>query len=418
MSFSGWLIAGTVFIIIIIIALGLGWWFRNRNNTPPASATQSNYTSPQIWSKPFPSSNNLKNTCQVYDFPVGEFKDGLSTYILPGNPTLNSDILNSKIGSSKLPNCLDSNQIIAQQVTHTCIAPNGVIQGSITKCNLLTGGVTGVGGSEVFYTSSTCPNILQCPGEISLVSINYQVPNNSPLCIEYVPSSSFPVLMNDCDPSVLNQNFRITRIDIGQNPNSLQPGDGQNGILAQILDPNTGLCLTPNFSSQIPLVYSPTYLNNPNCSGQVQLLLNNPSLSFSKCSEGPYPGYVWLFLPYINFCPDTSDPTSCYVSYPQIVYIGNLDYNKIPKGDIYKGQTGNSAILQWLIDNNALSIYYGGLVNPTNPQGVGLLPINKYPTDLCFNSSYSSQYINISLYNTIINQSVCNGTNTSQCISL
>jgi hypothetical protein len=243
MSLSGWLVTGAIFIIILAAAIGLGWWIRNNFRSTPA--TPSPFSSVTVWGKPSPGPDPAKNSCQLYQFPTALVNIGGVPTAIPGTPSLNPTVLNSLTGHVGNPICLDSDQIIAQEVQHTCTAPVGVVNGSITRCFLIDGGVTGLGGTETYFTTTGCLNIPACAGQLSLVSINFQAPGVTGIFCLQQSGTGGTITMAPCNPSNPNQLFRVTRINPGQNPASLQPGQAQNGIIAQILDRNTGLCVVP-----------------------------------------------------------------------------------------------------------------------------------------------------------------------------
>lgn len=437
MSFSEWLIIGAIFILILTIAFGFGWWLRNNSNPTPAPPNA--FSAPLVWGTPTPGPNPTKNFCQLYQFPTALVDiDGIETAI-PGNPTFNANILNNLQGVPNYPQCLDSDQIMAQQLQHACTAPNGVINGAITRCFLIDGGLTGLGGTESYYTNSGCFNVPACAGQLSLVSINFQAPTVPNInCIQN-EGTGFNVTMQSCDPSNNSQLFRITRIDPGQNPNSLQPGQGQNGLIAQILDRDTGLCLIPG-TTTTTTIYDPDYLGTSQCMGP-NVIFSGTNVTMGECTGGIFPGYVWVLLPSLPYCPLTggcggctgcpgcnrvSGSTVCFgcagcngdaplPTPPQIVYVGNLNLEDLPVGPTgYNGFTGPSAIVQWLIDNNAQSLYYGGTGN-------GLI-LRDLGTDVtvCEDKPFISQYLNITTYNTIIQEEVClqEITTNPNCIPL
>jgi hypothetical protein len=430
MSFSGWLIAGAIFIIILTIALGIGWWIRNNSNPTPSPPNK--YSTPFVWGTPVPGPNSQKNFCQLYQFPTSFITlDNVPTAV-PGAPTFNPLILDKLQGVPRYPTCLDPDQIMAQQLEHTCTAPNGVVDGSITRCFLINGGVTGLGGTEVYYTNSGCFNVSACPGQLSLISVNFQAPTVSDIYCIQNEGTGTNVTMQLCNPSINSQLFRLTRINPGQNPNTLQPGEGQNGLIAQILDRDSGLCLIAGTGTS-STIYDPNYLQNTECTGN-QITINGTNVIMSTCTGGQFPGYVWLLLPSTTFCGVSGGCSGCIgypngscqripksnncegflcgldactgnapmINPPQIVYIGNINLNDAPVGPTgYKGLTGSNAIIQWLIDNNAQSLYYGGAGN-----GLILAPMG---TDIsvCTEKPFTSQYMNLTTYNTISQESVC-----------
>lgn len=461
MSFSSWLLAGSVFILILAIVIGIGWWYRNWRI--PTPAPPSPYDAPLVWGPPFPGPDTNKNFPQLYTFPsVVTNVQGVPT-LVPGTPTYNPQLLNGLTGVSTFPQCLDPDQAMAMQLQHTCTAPNGVVDGAITRCFLLEGGTTGIGGTEIYYSAPPIPpytKVPACAGVLSLISINFQIPGytgtNGFQCIQNEGTGN-NVKMTNCDPpeNINAQLFRVTRIDPGQDPNSLQPGQGQNGLIAQIYDRNSGLCLMPGTSTS-STVYDPAYVG---CKGDKQTFTGT-NVIMGACTGGIYPGYVWIMLPSIPYCglpggcPGCTGctPDVCFrcardnacsnvvcdvggacsgaetlITPPQIVYVGNLDITQIPVGPTgYAGLTGPSAVVKWLIDNNAQSLYYGGEGDQLILRRLGLDTGDT--TDICAGGSESScqtgdrafipQYMSISLYNTISNLTVCLAEQQGSCVNL
>ena len=427
MSLSGWLIAGTIFVLILVIALGIGWWLRN--NRTPEAAPLNKYTAPLGWGQPTAGPNPAKNFCQLYQFPTEMVDIGTPPVetAVPGNPTFNSEILDNLQGTKTTPSCLDPDQILAQQQQHTCIAPEGVIDGQITRCFLISGGTTGLGGTETYYTNVGCAAIPACVGELSLVSINFQAPSAPEIyCLQAPGVSGGSITMEECNPSISQQLFRVTRTNPGQNPNTLSQAQGQNGMLAQILDRDTGLCVVPGTESYSSL-YDPNFLGNPSCTGSnVEVMGTNVVLG--ECTGGEFPGYVWAFVPSLPYCSIIGGCSGCtgcagcapeqgsnfcsgcagctgyhdIITPPQIVYVGNLDVSQAPTGTTgYNGLFGPSALFQWLLDNNAQSLYYGGGDNNLVLTAMGV------DHTICLEKAYTAQYMNITSYNTISEESVC-----------
>lgn len=445
MAVLGWIIAFSVLIIIIMIALGIGWW--NRNHKVPSPDAPTKFTSVTAWGTPTLGPDSTKNTCQLYQFPSSFITIGSTQTVLPGTPTFDSSILDSLQGIPKYPVCLDPDQIMATQFQHECTDPMGVVDGSINRCYLINGGITGLGGTETYYSNISikdvggCSTVAACPGQLSVISVNYQAPNPGfPInCI--VNNGADNATMAPCDPVAANQLFRITRINAGQNPNNLNPGDGQKGLFSQILDRETGLCLNMGTGT------SSTFYNPyaaPGCSGAGNLVTGS-NVVMTTCTGGMTrfaPGYVWAFIPSLVYCKNPGGCHGCHgctgcaqqnpldntcsgcvgctgfqniITPPQIVYVGNLDISTFPTGTSeYNGLMGSSAIVQWLIDNEAQSLYYGG--------SDGNLVLAPYALNYlyCPNKGNTSQYINLTLYNTISQESVCfaDNTLTSTCIGL
>lgn len=412
MSVSWWIIAGSVFILLLFITIGVGWWYRNRNVFIPPTSTV--YNTPIVWSSPISGPDMEKNTCQLYQFPT----NNINGIYFPGTPTFDSNILDNMIGTIDLPICIDSDQLIAQQVQHICIAPNGVVDGSITRCNLIKGGTTGVNGSESFYSNQSCSKINNCAGQLSMLSVNNHGTNALfpiPFCIQTNETNT--VDMRQCDPTIEEQIFRITRVHIGQSPASLIPGKNQNGILTQLLHRDSGLCLVPG-DNIVASTYYPSYLNQTKCSGPVQVF-NEQNLKLGSCTGGRYPGYVWAFIPSMMYCPLVGGCTGDELISvpPQISYIGDLDINEIIVGTGgYQGLTGTNALIKWLIDNDVKSLYFGGSATDTNYHNNNLILKDfGLNLDVCSNQGYIPQYLNISTFNTMIYQQVCTINNNINC---
>lgn len=425
MSFSGWVLGTCVFIFVILVVLGIGWWIRNNSDSKPAPPNK--YNAPQVWGPKIPSDNHLKNTCQLYQFPGGTV-EGM---IVPGNPTFNAKVLDSLQGTGTYPACLDPDQTIAIQVQHTCYAPVGVVDGAITRCNLISGGYTGVSGTEVFYSSNTSPvntcfTVSPCAGELSVVSLAYESPAQSLIYCAAVLNNSpveQTIEMYLCDPTSDEQLFRITRINPFQNPASLKPGHGQQGLFAQVLHRETGLCLVPGTSPDTT-IYSPVYFEG--CGSGNPQFVNGKALTVGECVGGPFPGYVWFMLPSVSYCSDTGT-TGCtagntFATPPQMIYIGDLNFENIPLGTGYAGLTGTSAIVQWFLDNDAEAAYFGALDpnNGGNRRAIVQTPIGTDVTQ-CIQRPFTAQYLTIPQYNTAIAEAVClaNGTlGTIYCTNL
>jgi hypothetical protein len=318
-------------------------------------------------------------------------------------------------GKSVFPDCLDSDQILAQQIKRTCVPRNNVVDGSKNLCVDINGTIVSLGGTEEYYTSAGCFQTSACAGQIALLSINYQVPSNFNINCIVNNGKDNEITMTGCDPTSAAQVFRFTRIDPGQNPGSLKPGQGQNGLIGQIFDRNTGLCVQPG-PNTITAQYDPSYLSAFGCAGP-SLPVQGSDVVLSTCTGGPFPGYVWAFVPPLVYCPET-DVTKCNASNttqspPQITNISNLDFSTFPGPDGYKGLSGSSAIVQWFIDNKATSMLYGA--------GDNKLVLTPFSIDgtKCLDRAKVGQYLNISIYNTIQQQAVCQGSpNVAECIGL
>lgn len=466
MGLPHWLLAVSIFIIISALVIGGAWWYRNYKI--PTPAPPSPYDAPLVWGKPTKGPNEEKNFCQIYTFPTSIASLSPSSVLVPGNPTFNSEILDSLQGKSgttgttgitgsvKTSLCIDSDQMLAIQLQHTCIAPNGVVNGAITRCNLINGGTTGLGGTEIYYSNSGCSRTLLCPGAISFVSINYQAPGNPDFyCIQKQgPGNS--VIMAPCNPpqtDVDSQLFRVTSINPGQNPSNLRPGQGQNGLLTQFLDRDSGLCLVPG-NTTLSTEYDPSYVG---CTG-ASSTFSGTNVVLGSCTgitgiTGSIPGFVWLLLPSIQYCGLTGgcgsactgcpldceqlagtnscnntcfgeNATTCtgtpyLITPPQLVYIGDINIQQIPIGITgYAGLTGPSAVIKWLVDNDAQALYYGGTGSNLVLRPIGLDSGQTKLSCARGDLGFTSQYINLNIYNTITALGVCFADNLQNCVNL
>lgn len=74
MSFSGWILGTCVFIFLVLIVLGIGWWIRNKSNSTPAPPNK--YNSPQVWGPPLPSNRETVSYTDIMDKSVFMFGFG------------------------------------------------------------------------------------------------------------------------------------------------------------------------------------------------------------------------------------------------------------------------------------------------------------------------------------------------------
>lgn len=416
-----------VVLIILVIVIGIGWWIRNhirQEDIPPPNPILTNVSH---WSKPpVPSTNPTKNVCTLYEFPSNNVIIGGVPTFVPGVATLNTQTLDILSGdSTTVPLCVDADQIVAQQMTHLCEAVNANDPSLISICVTLEGERVKAGTTETFYQRCSHP---VCPGEMAIVSANFQVPTNlSPACITRQGGLDDEMKMNSCEPANVNQRFRITRVNPGQNPGSLTPGQGQNGLLAQILDRNSNRCLMQG-TTRITTDFDPNYAH---CgTGPIQPLEGWDVILGPCTSSDPlvYPGYNWLMIPSFEYCGVASGCSGCtgnpvcsrvpgsntcqgdfgctgaepMTIAPQLIYIGNLNLADIPISSAgYQGLFGLNAIYKWAIDNHATALYYGG-------SGTGVI-LRELAGDIsqCINSGYVSQYLNVSTYNQLSKLKVC-----------
>lgn len=439
-SKSAVLLIVIVIISVIIIAVGIGWIIRNNQQTPPP--VSEGYTHPLVWTSPVPGTNPFKNTCKLYQFPT-TMPYGITGTAFIGAPTYNANTLNGMVGITfgNDLTCLDVDQIIAQQLQHSCTGPLGVVDNSLAKCVTLDGTILSVEETETYYSNVLCENKSQCAGQLSLVSLNYHGLATDLFCLNRnYPNFPDYLVVAPCNPSNEDQIFRVTRTSPGTNPDTLKPGS-QNGILAQIYDRDTDTCLVPGITG-VNVDYNPLYVFNinGNCTGEF-VPYKGLTVTMGACTGGPYPGYVWVLMPSIQYCGitagcsgcatgynrapnsneccDIKDSTSCpgtagyqSMSTPQqIFYIGDSDFDSLPAT-----ATAND-LFEWAIDNKVPRLFFGGEISWTNHDKYGiptLSPLTIMPSEIsgvdsnmCGGISSVGQYLNLTLYNTLIQEQPC-----------
>src|SRR5579871_883725 len=156
MTIVAWLLIIIGIAIAVFIVLLVLYTIANKKNEPNpavfATDSLSLYQNPNTWSQGVPSSDPQRNSCMTYTFP------GMmaGTTAFPGEPTLLQtvvDNLNPEIPGS----CIDSDQIVARQLTHTCQG----VTGHPSFCFLQNGNLVAVGASEIYYNTSKC-DVPQC----------------------------------------------------------------------------------------------------------------------------------------------------------------------------------------------------------------------------------------------------------------
>jgi hypothetical protein len=185
-------------------------------------------------------------------------------------------------------------------------------------------------------------------------------------------------------------------------------------------------------------------------------------LIFGECKVNPsatkevpaYAGFNWVFLPSFNYCanPDGLCRTTCaapcsrndvnysgacvcpvgtplcpcnntYAVIPipaMMIYTGNLDLKTAPliNKDIvtYGGLFGFNALFRWLIDNDALVLFYG---NTDTKRPIVITLRDTIPfIDTKF---FGNQYVDLDLYNAMTKYPLCdmNGTvSMTECYPL
>lgn len=457
MSLQNWVIIICIVIVVLFLLLGLGIYLTRApiRNDADINRLVNIIQDRSIWGSFATGPDQSRNKCHLYTFPVATLNGNIAV----PTPTLNSTILNQLTGTPLPPNpsCLDSDQILAQQVTRTCLGPNeeSDFHSIISLCATENGTIENIGGTETLYTnepsgiSGQCPSIRQCPGKLSVLSLNQNLNRGHLICLK--KNSNTEVVVGHCDLTDPNQLFRVTRIDPGQNPNSLIPGGGQNGIISQMYDRRNNTCLKMSESTAVVRVDTPTMTRT----------FTGNRLEFGECvpneSIKGYPGYDWIFLPPFNYCsnpgicdPVCSNSNSChtvgnnsncvlkpdhsgnctgqaFISIPpQMIYTGDLNFTTAPlinpQIKTYKGLLGLNALVKWLLDNNAKALMYGGKFPESGNYPI-LIPMASYSdpinnNDITVWEYLVHQYIDIDLWNFISKYDVCMTNTINNCYPL
>lgn len=209
------------------------------------------------WSKITPTDNASRNTCLLYTFP--STMSGNQAII--GQPTLNKNVINN-ITPSPMSSCIDSDQIVAQQVQRSCENPDlGCI--GYDGANYLQGQI------EILYQA--CKQPASCSDTLALVGLQFNSNNLSSLICIQGNGNSQQGLVSSCDVGNPNQLWRIDRAD----PTTLK--NNVNGPFARIVSRTTNLCLGPLGGT----AYSGAPIGLSNC--------------------GINSGYVWwVFPPFVS----------------------------------------------------------------------------------------------------------------------
>lgn len=390
-----------IFVIIVIIAVLIIVIVARRREALDNSGTPglNDGSIVSVWSTPVPSDDPTVNSCRLYQFSAIPLTSGGNLTYLSASPNFNSLQSGTVPSTSSLPPCVDSDQLVAQEVTHTCIVPVGIsTDANPNLCKTLTNGLASIGSTETYYSGANCRTIGACAGQLSLLSVNFQaptVPITNTLCISNGLGSNSQ--MAYCDPTDTTQIFRLTRVNPGQDPNTLKPGQGQSGPVAQLFHRSSGLCLTgdPNGNTG-PSPFLPNYI--PGCSSSLPTA-TGLLLVLEECSGLPNDGYMWYMLP--------SGEYNGNIVPQQIVDITGITTAQLVAATNY------TELIDLLISTQAQSMYFGVELGT-----MGALPILQ-PLALdatqCSDLAQTSQYINLAIFNSIVNESACLGSTNPGC---
>lgn len=391
MNWVVWAMILMAAIIIIFVILGIIFAGQNNQANKPADPSQqtSLYVNLDTWSIPVPSGGTGRNVCSLYTFP-GQMQ---GSFAVPGEPTLNFDVLNSLTPNPVLPSCVDVDQIAAQQVTHTCnFTVLGVTGASaVSWCYETDGTLASPGTTETFYQNcgndGSSSNIPACAGELALVSLNYTQTTPGMTCPQGVfPQTSFCIqgtggtslALAQCDISNENQLFRVVRSNPGNPDPNLQ---SNSGILAQLFDRNNNLCIVPGVTGSTGNAVAGTPAILGTCSpniGTVWALIP----SFSNIDGQPVSGTGHTGCTAVG-------QTGCIAqSPPQMAYIGGI--TQVPQLRTV------TDVINFINNNNIMSL------TASSPTG-GPVFVSPYSFNQLDPTQHlsSSQYINYALYNVI-----------------
>lgn len=374
------------------------------------------------WSKntPYPGP---KGTCQVYTFE----NSTQGTLYQSGQPTLSLNILDKMDGvTNPLPNCLYPNQIYAQKVIRTCLAPDVPTSNDLNpSCITMNNQIVKVGYQETYYTSDCAPQLLQCLGVQTLLSVNYQIGNP-----DITTDNTYAVMRNNntAEMGILNplnpdQVLNVIRVNLGQSPAALKPGNSQSGPIVSIWNvvsesESINLFLIKTNNRGIVTI-NPKYGNNCVTEG-VTVTGNIVGFGSPVVIEGlPY-GYNWAVIPAMVIKRDGKD----FMIAPQITWLGEIEnIDKIPSK--YNGNTGFAAFVAWLYDSDkGMSMIWTG----TEGDDVVLIDMLGYEmgdgsddeidsVQQCQIWPYVCQFVNLSLYNYLVGIPVCIGSGSNKMCS-
>lgn len=224
-----------------------------------------------VWGNAQLGPDSARNTCKLYQFQAalegGDQTCGYSMAI-PGIPSLDPAVLATKTPMSQ-QGCYDVDQIVAIEATHQCTTSTVEGSSKFSPANAFCVGNNGVehavGQSEVYFTNQltlitngtntniNC-NAFACSGTLALYAINYAVTdeNNQPSppvcngiqCIRSNEDGTFSLV--NCDITDANQLMRVTRAPINTSLASSGSMNGKTGLLASILSRVDNKCIVPN----------------------------------------------------------------------------------------------------------------------------------------------------------------------------
>jgi hypothetical protein len=343
MNVGHWILIIMFFIFLIFILLGFYIYHKNKNNT-------SIYANPEVWGQPFPSTDNTRNVCSLYQF-VPAMTGG---YLLVPSPTLNTNILDSL---EPLPsgNCVDVDQINAEQVIHTCIIPAGItISNPIVLCTKQDGEKASLEESETFYIGCNT-QAPQCSGELVCLalgfeyqSVNYCMVNNG---------ENNLITMSYADMSQPSQIFRLTK------------GIPILSYLTYSISDRTNTYF---------LTASDTILEFAFDLGSSTFTTDAPGLTMATAANMPNNNTnVWIIVPF---------PSIGTI----LLYTGNLNLSSIPQNP--------QQLTNWLVQNGALCAAFGN----TSPSNLVLLLFSTLLINPSISLAYSFNYSTFSDFNTVM----------------
>jgi hypothetical protein len=356
-----------ILCLILLIVILLKFFYKPKTNTSNTSNTSNNsnvfknkYADISYWGPAKDVTGGTRNKCGVYTF-AGNISGTIAT---PGVPNLGNGTINQCVSDFNIPNqtcygptaitnnaCIDVDQVAAKQQIRECVGKGTDSLG----CRNYNGTKIPVGDSALFYISCTAP---QCTTSLSSIALNYNynpdinVILNTAKCLYYDGTN---VRGSRCDLS-FGQLWRVDKAKISSSSSLIRDPKGN---YASFFNRIYNLCLTP-------VVSKPS---------------DGTLVGLSTCGNGGS-NFPWLLFPQTSLPAYDSFPIS--IAPQQIVWAP-----KPVKID------SDPALISFL-KSNPLSI----VLNSN-----GITELRPFARNSNTQSNYSAQYLDYTLFNTILQNS-------------
>lgn len=398
-----YVIALIIILIVAFIMARSGHFTLYQYPPPDLKAQIATYSLPSPWTKAKPV-NGPDGVCKPYTFRSSS----------QAFPTVSYSALeNGKamtIPYLYTPTCVDTDQLFAQKMTHTCQADQGPIAG--TGCVTTTGEKVSTGFVETYYENcgyglqSTNNMDPRCRGSLSMVVTNFtptlQNGNMSVNTCLSVPvdvavktvngeniytcngsSTDCIVKPAPCNANDVTQFLTVERFKYEHDPkvsSTINITADTAGDFARIGHRFSGACVGPTMT--------------PDSTGKHTLANAVPGpLRLIDCATNGYSGVWWYLSKQTSFQLDGSDP-----NYPKrLVYTPQqivLFPDRIPISDLYTNDDQEATyeyfnkLLAIAVDNSGTVGNYG--------------PVTTVPS---FNGFPNAEFLNQQAYNQISNGS-------------